>query len=132
MLGLGFMLFNAISTIFQLYRVGQFYWWRNPEYPEKTTDPPVTCPKSLTNFITVLYWIHLSWTEFELATLVGDRHWFNKFNYHMIMITTTACNNCRNDAFISGKARWKYSLLFHYSIKNIFYFKQEAHLSIYN
>jgi hypothetical protein len=22
----------------QLYRGGQFYWWRKSEYPEKTTD----------------------------------------------------------------------------------------------
>jgi len=30
--------FNATSAIFQLYRGSQFYWWRKPEYTEKTTD----------------------------------------------------------------------------------------------
>jgi len=40
------MVLTSLATIFQLYRGGQFYWWRKPGYQE------TTCRKSLTNFIT--------------------------------------------------------------------------------
>jgi hypothetical protein len=57
------MVFNAIPTIFQSYRGSQFYW-RKPEYPEKTTD----LFKSLTNFITYCWIEYASRVGFELTS----------------------------------------------------------------
>ena len=61
---------TPLSTIFQLYRGGQIYLWKNPEYPEKTTDLPQVTDKLYHKVLYQLLAVHIIWIfHYKLADI---------------------------------------------------------------
>ena len=72
-IGLGLWCLTPFSTIFQLYRGDQFYWWRKSGVHRENYRPVASHWQTLSHNV-----VHLALIEIWTQNISGDRHWLHR------------------------------------------------------
>ena len=92
---------QGVLAIFQLYRGGQFYWWKKPEYPENTTDMTQAADKL---YHIMLYRVNLDKAGIRTHNVSGDRHCKLYCSVYKLK-NKTKIRHCRNSSKHRRKRR---------------------------
>jgi len=71
---------SVLLVVFQLYLGSQFYWWRKPEYLEKTTTVASHWQTLSHNVVSSTLHSVVSWRSVLLVKETGENHWPITFN----------------------------------------------------
>ena len=86
---------TPLSTIYQLFRGGQFYWWKKPDYPKKTPDLSEVTDKLLAQNVVSSTPLHEWDSNSKLLVVIGtDSIGSCKSNYNTITTTTALTHFC--------------------------------------